>query len=33
MTLCPFSLRMKYLSFVYSSLTAVVVSVYFDILR
>ena len=33
MTLCPFSLRRTYLSSVYSSLTVVVVSVYFDILR
>ena len=33
MTLCPFSLRTTYLPFVYSNLTVVVVSVYFDILR
>ena len=33
MTLCPFSLRTINLLFVYSSLTVVVVSVYFDILR
>ena len=33
MILRLFSLRMTHLSFVYSSLTAVVVSVYFNILR
>ena len=33
MTLCPFSIGTTYLSFVYSSLTVVVVCVYFNFFR